>query len=135
MHEKIYDSFLERLTLAYSHIKVGSPFEEGDLCGPLVSKDAVEIYKKALQTATENGGKILFGGDLISELPGNYVTPTIVAVDRSNPACNQEAFVPITYAIKVNSLEDAISVNNSVGQGLSSSIFTESLQNVFTWTG
>ena len=135
MHENIYDEFLQKLIAAYEQIRMGSPFEEGILCGPLQNKHALEIYQQALQKATQAGGKVLFGGQTIGELPGNYVQPTIVAVEASNPACQQESFVPISYVIKVRSLSEAIEVNNSAAQGLSSSLFTESLQNVFTWTG
>ncbi len=95
----------------------------------------MHIYQQSLEQAQKHGGRIVFGGQLIEELPGNYVTPTIVAVERDNPACLSEAFVPIIYVIRATSLEDAIEINNSVGQGLSSSLFTESLENVFAWTG
>ena len=37
IHEKIYDSFVEKLVKAYSSIKIGDPLEEGTLCGPLNS--------------------------------------------------------------------------------------------------
>ena len=120
---------------AYGQIKVGSPFEEGVLCGPLLNQASVKSFEGAVQTATQHGGKVLFGGQIIEELPGNYVTPTIIGVERDNPACLQEVFVPIVYAIRCSSLEDAISVNNCVAQGLSSSLFTESLENVFNWSG
>lgn len=135
MHEAIYDEFVQRLTAAYGQIKMGSPFEEGVLCGPVLNERSVEAYQSALQLAAENGGKILFGGQVIEELPGNYVVPSLVAVSADNPACLQEVFVPITYIIKVRGLEEAILVNNSASQGLSSSLFTESLENVFAWTG
>lgn len=135
MHEAIYDEFVQRLTAAYGQIKMGSPFEEGVLCGPVLNERSVEAYQNALQLAAENGGKILFGGQVIEELPGNYVVPSLVAVSADNPACLQEVFVPITYIIKVRGLEEAILVNNSASQGLSSSLFTESLENVFAWTG
>lgn len=135
MHEAIYDKFTQQLTEAYGQIKVGSPFEEGVLCGPVLNERSVEAYQGALQLATEHGGRILFGGQVIEELPGNYVVPSLVAVSAENPACLQETFVPITYIIKVRSLEEAIGVNNSTRQGLSSSLFTESLETAFIWTG
>lgn len=95
----------------------------------------MEVYKRTLEDAVRAGGEVLFGGQVISDLPGNYVTPSIVAVSHDNPVCQQEAFVPIVYVIKAASLPDAIRINNSVAQGLSSSLFTASLESVFTWTG
>lgn len=43
----------------------------------------------------------------------------------------QETFAPIVYILEVNSLEEAIDFNNGVEQGLSSSLFTKSIGNVF----
>lgn len=114
---------------------MGSPFEEGVLCGPLLNKHAMEIYKDAINAAVQNGGQLRFGGEVISDLPGNYVLPTIISVTQDNPASTTESFVPIVYVLKAASLQEAIHINNAVGQGLSSSLFTESMENVFTWTG
>lgn len=35
LHEDIHDDFLNRLVSAYKNVKIGSPLEEGVLCGPL----------------------------------------------------------------------------------------------------
>jgi len=39
------------------------------------------------------------------------------------------------YVIKFKNLDEAIKINNSVPQGLSSSLFTKNLQNYFKWIG
>lgn len=46
-----------------------------------------------------------------------------------------ERFVPIMYVMKVKSVDEAIVLNNSVAQGLSSSLFTKDLGQIFKWTG
>jgi len=43
----------------------------------------------------------------------------------------QETFAPIVYILETNSLAEAINLNNGVEQGLSSSLFTKSIENVF----
>jgi len=43
----------------------------------------------------------------------------------------QETFAPIVYILEANSLEEAIDLNNGVEQGLSSSLFTKNIGNVF----
>lgn len=35
LHEDIHDEFLNRLVSAYKNVKIGSPLEDGVLCGPL----------------------------------------------------------------------------------------------------
>ena len=62
--------------------------------------------------------------------------PTIIEITNISADCLQhEVFAPIVYVIKYASLDDAIHINNSVTQGLSSSLFTESQQNIWQWTG
>jgi aldehyde dehydrogenase family 7 protein A1 len=39
------------------------------------------------------------------------------------------------HTFKFKTIEEAIKINNSVKQGLSSSLFTGSINNVFEWTG
>jgi len=50
-----------------------------------------------------------------------------VAIDHSAPIVNHEIFAPIVYVMKFNNLDQAIEMNNSVPQGLSSAIFTKNL--------
>lgn len=66
---------------------------------------------------------------------GNYVYPTLVEIDGNAPIVKEELFVPILYLIKFKTFEEAIALNNGVPQGLSSSIFTSNIQNLFKWVG
>jgi len=88
-----------------------------------------------LEEIKKQGGKILHGGRVLSEMEGNYVSPTVVEIDSKAEIVKTELFVPILYVMKCNSFEEAVEINNSVPQGLSSAIFTKNMQNVFKWTG
>jgi len=46
-----------------------------------------------------------------------------------------EHFVPILFVFRFETLEEAIELNNSAHEGLSSSLFTNDMKNVFKWTG
>ena len=82
------------------------------------------------------GGKVLYGGTEHETLKnGNFVVPTIVEIDHNADIVKTELFVPILYVFKFKDLDEAIAMNNSVPQGLSSSMFTKNMQNVFKWTG
>lgn len=98
-------------------------------------KNAVDAYKEAINTAVQSGGTIEFGGKQINRL-GFYVEPTLISgLSPSTGIVQKETFAPIAYVLEANSLEDAIAINNSVQQGLSSSLFTKNLGNVFQWMG
>ncbi|EDV26858.1 uncharacterized protein TRIADDRAFT_35608 [Trichoplax adhaerens] len=133
--ESMHDSVVERLKKAYSQVKIGNPLEAGVLCGPVHSKASIELFKNTVVSAAAEGGTIECGGDVIDR-PGNYVQPTIVTgLQHDAKVVHRESFVPVLYVIKYKNLEDAIAWNNEVEQGLSSSIFTGNLSNVFNWIG
>lgn len=134
LHEKIYDEVVSRLVSAYKQIKISDPLKEGTLCGPLHTKNSVKEYTEGLKKIQDQGGKILIGGKPL-EGEGNFVEPTIVAINHDAPIVKEEIFAPILYAIKCNSLDQAIEYNNEVPQGLSSSLFTTNQSAVFQWTG
>jgi len=132
VHEKVYDDFVSRLVAAYKQIKLGNPLEKGVLCGPLHTKSAVREYVEGIQEIEKQGGKILVGGKTVQR-EGNFVEPTIVAINHDAPIVKTELFVPILYVIKCSNLEEGIQYNNEVPQGLSSSLFTNNQANVFKW--
>lgn len=134
LHEDIYDTVLQRLVKAYSQIPVGDPLQEGTLLGPLHSKEAVQTFVKTVEEAKLQGGKILAGGNVM-ERPGNYVSPAIVAIDHAAEIVLSERFVPVLYVSRFKDLDQAIAMNNSVAQGLSSSLLTSNPSSLFKWIG
>lgn len=135
LHHKIHDEFLARLTKAYASVKIGDPLESGVLCGPLHTKSSVEEYRQGLEKVKKEGGKIIYGGNVLSNRPGNFVEPTLTSIDPSAEIVKEEVFVPILHVMKIGSLEEGIKWNNAVPQGLSSSLFTSNQSAVFKWTG
>ncbi|KAJ1510442.1 Alpha-aminoadipic semialdehyde dehydrogenase [Coelomomyces lativittatus] len=134
LHEKIHDTFINQLLKAYQQIRIGDPLNEEILCGPVNSTAAVEVFEKVIQKSREEGGQILQGGNRV-ESHGNFVEPTVIAIPSNAQVVQHESFVPILYVHRFSSLDQAILENNSVGQGLSSSLFTSSINSVFKWTG
>ncbi|XP_023232306.1 alpha-aminoadipic semialdehyde dehydrogenase-like [Centruroides sculpturatus] len=130
-HEKVYDEVLDRLKKAYSQIRVGDPLESGTMYGPLHTKQGVNEYLAAIEEAKKQGGVIEYGGKKIDR-EGNFVEPTIVSgLSHDANIVHKETFAPIVYILKAKSVDEAIAWNNEVKQGLTSSIFTENLGNVF----
>lgn len=129
VEEDIVVLLLDKLVRAYGQLKVGNPLEAGNLVGPLIDEFAVKNFTRAIARIEKEGGKILFGGNVINGLASPlYVQPTIVKTNASLEIIQEETFAPILYIIPAKNLSNAISINNSVAQGLSSSIFTSSIQ-------
>lgn len=75
---------------------------------------------------------ILFSLFQVIDRPGFFVEPTIISgLKHDAEVIMSECFAPIVYCLEVPDIETAIAWNNEVDQGLSSSLFTQSLGNVF----
>ena len=135
VHEAVYDAFVARLVAAYKTIAPGDPLDPATLCGPLHTRAAVKDFEEGLAEAVRQGGRVLCGGKVLADRAGNFVEPTVVAIEHSAPCVQQELFAPVLYVVKVRSFEEAVELNNDVPQGLSSSIFTGSMQLAFRWMG
>ena len=57
IHEKVYDSFVSKLTKAYQQIKIGNPLDAKNHMGPLIDKDAVNMYLNSIEACKKEGGK------------------------------------------------------------------------------
>ena len=98
--------------------------------GPLIDLRAVKDMQEALKALKSQGGKILYGGEVLSGGlydTGTYVTPCICEAHNDYPIVQEETFAPIIYMIPYATLEEAIEYQNGVPQGLSSAIFTNDL--------
>ncbi|MBT8378068.1 MAG: aldehyde dehydrogenase family protein [Ignavibacteria bacterium] len=132
IHESIYNRVKTSLLKAYKTIKIGDPLDEKNHMGPLIDTGAVDDFKNALKQVKKEGGKILTGGKVLSGKgyeSGCYVTPAIVEAKNEFKIVQEETFAPILYLIKYKKdVDEAISIQNNVVQGLSSAIFTNSLR-------
>lgn len=81
--------------------------------GPLHTKAAIKEYAEGIDEIKKQGGKILYGGEVIKH-EGNYVQPTIVAINHDAPIVKTELFAPIVYVMKFKTLEEGIAWNNEV---------------------
>jgi len=127
VHESIHDAVLERLMTVYSRVKIGDPWDESVLMGPLISEKAVAALMSALDAARRQGGEIVYGGKRLPR-PGCFVEPALVKARADMPIVGEETFAPILYVMKYNTLEEAIAIQNVVEQGLTSAIFTNDLR-------
>ena len=131
VHETIYEDVVGTLVKAYKQVekKIGDPTQATTLMGPLNSPDAVQRYSGAIEKAKAAGGKVLTGGSALTDRPGNFVLPTIIAgLKNSDDVVQTETFAPILYVMPFKTLDDAMHAHNGVPQGLSSAIFTENVK-------
>jgi aldehyde dehydrogenase (NAD+) len=116
-----------RLVAAYTQVRIGDPLAADTLMGPLIDAAAVSRYSAAISAAKAEGGQLLCGG---KPLPGagNFVEPAIIRAHAGMEVVRTETFAPILYLIAYDTLDEAVSMQNSVPYGLSSAVFTDRLQ-------
>lgn len=119
VHESVADQLVARLKQLFARVAVGDPRNADTLVGPLIDKGAFEAMRSVL-------------GDRIERVEavsgGFYVRPAIVEAEAQEGTVLQETFAPILYVLRYRDFSDALALNNSVPQGLSSSIFTNDLR-------
>ncbi|MCK9279830.1 MAG: aldehyde dehydrogenase family protein [Melioribacteraceae bacterium] len=132
IHESIYDKVKASLVKAYKSLKIGDPLNSENHVGPLIDKGAVQEFVHALKEVKKEGGKILFGGKVLSGekyVSECYVEPALVEAANNFKIVQEETFAPILYLIKYKGdVCNAVDIQNDVVQGLSSSIFTNNLR-------
>jgi aldehyde dehydrogenase (NAD+) len=130
VHEDIYDQLLPRLKTAYDGLPIGDPLADGILVGPLINSKAFDAMEIALVQAKSDGGNIHGGKRLLADEHPNasYVSPAIVEMPGQSNIVKHETFAPILYVMKYRDLDQAITLQNDVPQGLSSCIFTTDLR-------
>ena len=131
VQKSVADELLERLASAYRSVPIDDPREDGTLVGPLVTGEAFGRMEAALGQARDEGGEVIVGGGRAhaDRWPDAwYAEPTIVRMPSQTDVVRQETFAPILYVLTYSDLDEAISLQNGVPQGLASSIFTTDLR-------
>lgn len=131
IHDSVYDSFKNKLVKAYGQLRIGDPLDEHNHVGPLIDKQAVEMYLSAIEKCKAEGGRFIVEGGVLEGKgyeSGCYVKPAIAEVENAFSIVQHETFAPILYLIRYNTLEEAIALQNGVPQGLSSAIMTLNLR-------
>ena len=127
---KVKESLVERTR----KLKLGDGLDPKIDVGPVINKAALDRIHNYVQIGQKEGARALVGAS-VADINGKgfFYSPTLF--DGVNPGSTLEAeeiFGPVLSIIEVNSLEEAIEVNNRSQYGLSTSIFTQDVNRAFT---
>jgi aldehyde dehydrogenase (NAD+) len=131
VHESVYDKTISVLKNAYGQLSIGNPLDSKNHVGPLIDVKATEDYLNAIERAKKEGGKVIVEGGVLTGAgyeSGCYVKPCIIEAKNEYHIVQEETFAPILYVMKYKTIDEAIAMQNGVPQGLSSSIFTNSMR-------
>lgn len=132
IHESVYNKVRDAIVGAYQQLTIGNPLDEKNHIGPLIDKDAVNMYLSAIEKAKSEGGNVLVEGGVLEGEgyeSGCYVKPAIIEAKNQYEIVQHETFAPILYLMKYSGeVENAIEIQNGVAQGLSSAIMTNEMK-------
>ncbi|MEW6493060.1 MAG: NAD-dependent succinate-semialdehyde dehydrogenase, partial [Cyanobacteriota bacterium] len=123
--DSIADEFERRLVEKYQALKIGDPMDENTDIGPLATPGILQDLDQLVQACIEKGSKVLTGGKPLSDRPGNFYPPTILAdFPPGTPADEEEFFGPVALLFRVSDIDAAIKLANSTPFGLGASAWT-----------
>lgn len=125
VHESIYDKLVENLLLEAKKLKTGNPLDIDTDVGPLISPTEVSRVDMWVKEALEKGGKLLLGGQKLSN---SLYPPTIL----TNPSFDsrisyEEIFGPVLAIYTFSNLEEALGKINNNNYHFQASIFSNNI--------
>jgi alpha-ketoglutaric semialdehyde dehydrogenase len=127
---KVKESLVERTR----KLKLGDGLDPKVEIGPVINKVALERIHNYVQLGQKEGARVLAGAS-VADVNGKgfFYSPTLFdGVQPGSTLEAEEIFGPVLSIIEVDSLEEAIEVNNRSQYGLSTSIFTQDVNRAFT---
>jgi acyl-CoA reductase-like NAD-dependent aldehyde dehydrogenase len=126
----IHDAFVEGVRAKLVALKVDHALLPGTDIGPVVDERQLAQNLKYVAIAREEGGELLFGGDVVERAtPGFYQRPAlIVGTTNAMRISREEVFGPVANVVKVGDVDEALAVANDTEFGLSAGICTRSLK-------
>ena len=117
----LYDAFLEKFTAAMTQAKVGDPFADDTVLGPLSSDVAAERLAAQVDRAVSQGATLVAGGTR----DGAFYSGTVLTgVTPEMDAYREEFFGPVGIVYRASDEDEAVRIANDTPFGLGSYVFT-----------
>lgn len=129
VQDTIYDEFVAELVKRFENVKVGDPLNEDTQMGTQVSKNQFEKILNYVKIGTDEGGKVLTGGEAFEEdlAKGFFIKPTLIEGKGDMRIAQEEIFGPVAVVIKFSTEEEVIKMANDSIYGLAGGIFTKNM--------
>ncbi|HET9385695.1 MAG TPA: aldehyde dehydrogenase family protein [Gemmatimonadales bacterium] len=126
VHRKVLQPFVAKLLERTRTLKAGDPCERDVVFGPVINRDAVARFERAVAQARKEGEILTGGGRLAGGVfdRGHFVAPTIARLPLESSLYGEELFVPFLALGAVSGLDQAIAETNKTDYGLTAGIFS-----------
>lgn len=129
VHESVAEELTQKLIKAFEATKLGNPRKDKSVeMGPLISQDRLETVEGMVKQAIEAGATVATGGERPDFGSGFFYKPTILTnVSHDSDIIREEVFGPVLPITTFKTLDEAIEKANDTVYGLSSSVYTDDL--------
>lgn len=125
VERRIYEPFLNALREELTKIRLGHPLSPETDMGPVVARFQRERVERHIEDACAQGGRVLLGGRVRSELGELYLEPTLIAdAHDAMLGMQEETFGPLVMVQPVDSAEEGVRKANASAFGLTASLWT-----------
>jgi len=134
LHESVAEEFTARLAERAAALRLGDGSLPDTQVGPLIHEAALAKVERYVAIARDEA-EVVCGGARATGPGvdgGCFYLPTVVrGVERGSRLATEEIFGPVLSVLTFRDLDEAISINNEVRYGLSSSIYTTDVRASF----
>ena len=131
VQQSVYQAFADKLAIAITQLKVGDGLAGDSQIGPLIDNKAVEKVEKLLQSALDDGAKVLLGGSKHS-VGKQFFQPTLISdVNAGMAISKEEIFGPVAALMAFDTEQEAIELANSTEYGLAAYFYSRDIGRVF----
>jgi aminomuconate-semialdehyde/2-hydroxymuconate-6-semialdehyde dehydrogenase len=132
VEESIYERFKNEFVERTKKLTIGDPLAENNKQGAIVSKLHFDKIVNCIETAKQEGGKILCGGKQVKPegrcANGYFIEPTII--EGLGPECKtnrEEIFGPVVTLQSFSSVDEALQLANATDYGLACTVWTQNI--------
>jgi acyl-CoA reductase-like NAD-dependent aldehyde dehydrogenase len=124
VHKDVYDPFMKLLVGQVESLRVGSDGFNVDI-GAMTTASQMETVKRHIVDALDKGAVVVAQSDYPKESPGNFLPATLLSnVNHSMAVMREETFGPVLGVMKVDNMEEAVTLANDSNLGLTASVWS-----------
>ena len=135
VHDAARKEFTDRLLTRVRGMKVGSGMDPAVELAPVINEKQKRRVLEYIEVGKREGATLLIGGEELTGNgydKGNFIAPAVFDdMTADMRIAQEEIFGPVTGIIRTSDVDEAIRIANSTGYGLSASIYTHDITNVF----
>ena len=120
-----YDEVVEMVAATIAAAKCGDPFDPDTVFGPVANKMQYDKVLHYLDTASNEGARVVTGGRPANVTHGYFITPAVLAdVTPEMTVAREEIFGPVITILRYETIDEAVEIANNTSFGLGGIVFS-----------